>query len=50
LGALAGIALIVRKRKTRKEMIPFGPFLALGSVLALLFGRLLLDAYLGLLG
>jgi prepilin signal peptidase PulO-like enzyme (type II secretory pathway) len=29
--------------------IPFGPFLALGSVVALFFGEQLLDSYLGLL-
>ena len=34
----------------RKMGIPFGPFLALGSILALFAGDELLDAYLGLLG
>jgi leader peptidase (prepilin peptidase) / N-methyltransferase len=34
----------------RKMGIPFGPFLALGSVVALFFGDQLLDAYFGLLG
>lgn len=33
----------------RKMRIPFGPFLALGGVVALFAGHLLLDAYLGLL-
>jgi leader peptidase (prepilin peptidase) / N-methyltransferase len=33
----------------RKMGIPFGPFLALGSVIALFFGDQLLDLYLGLL-
>ena len=33
----------------RKMGIPFGPFLALGSVFALFFGERVLDAYLGLL-
>lgn len=35
--------------KARKMGIPFGPFLALGSVVALFFGDQLLDWYLGLL-
>ena len=35
--------------KARKMGIPFGPFLALGSVVALFWGDALLDAYLGLL-
>jgi len=29
---------------------PFGPYLALGSILAVLYGAWLVDAYLGLLG
>jgi leader peptidase (prepilin peptidase) / N-methyltransferase len=33
----------------RKMKIPFGPFLALGGVVALFAGRYLLDAYLGVL-
>jgi leader peptidase (prepilin peptidase)/N-methyltransferase len=35
--------------KARKMGIPFGPFLALGSVVALFWGDALLDAYLTLL-
>ena len=34
----------------RKMGIPFGPFLAFGSVVALFFGDALLDAYLNLFG
>lgn len=49
-GALVGLVLILSKRKTRKDAIPFGPYLALGSVIALLYGPWLLDAYLGVLG
>jgi prepilin signal peptidase PulO-like enzyme (type II secretory pathway) len=48
-GAVVGLVLIASKLKTRKDHIPFGPYLALGSVLALLFGQWMLDAYLGLL-
>jgi leader peptidase (prepilin peptidase)/N-methyltransferase len=36
-------------KKARKMGIPFGPFLALGSVVALFWGRELLDAYLSTL-
>jgi prepilin signal peptidase PulO-like enzyme (type II secretory pathway) len=49
-GALVGLVLIASKLKTRKDAIPFGPYLALGSVLALLYGDWMLGAYLGLLG
>jgi len=36
--------------KARKMGIPFGPFLAIGSVVALFWGHALLDAYLNSLG
>jgi leader peptidase (prepilin peptidase)/N-methyltransferase len=49
-GALVGLVLIASKLKTRKDAIPFGPYLAFGSVLALLYGDWMLGAYLGLLG
>jgi prepilin signal peptidase PulO-like enzyme (type II secretory pathway) len=48
-GAVVGLVLILAKRKTRKDAIPFGPYLALGTMLALLYGSWLVDAYLGLL-
>jgi prepilin signal peptidase PulO-like enzyme (type II secretory pathway) len=41
-----GLVLIARHgAKARKMGIPFGPFLALGSVVALFWGREILDAY-----
>jgi leader peptidase (prepilin peptidase)/N-methyltransferase len=49
VGAVVGLGLILAKRKTRKSAIPFGPFLALGTVVALLYGGWLLEGYLGLL-
>ena len=50
LAAMAvGIVLIARHgAAARKMAIPFGPFLALGSVVALLWGDSILDAYLRL--
>ena len=43
------IFLLVRHgAAARKQAIPFGPFLALGSVVALLAGEQILDGYLGL--
>ena len=49
-GAVVGITLIAVKVKTRKDHIPFGPYLALGSVIALLYGTWLVDTYQGWLG
>jgi leader peptidase (prepilin peptidase)/N-methyltransferase len=48
-GVLVGVAIIARKgaAEGRKTAVPFGPFLALGGVVALLAGDLLVDAYLG---
>jgi leader peptidase (prepilin peptidase)/N-methyltransferase len=48
IGSLVGLALLVRYgAKARKMAIPFGPFLALGGVVALLVGNQLIDLYLG---
>lgn len=45
-GALA-VVLLALGRKGRKDPVPFGPFLALGGLLALLWGEPLLAWYLG---
>ncbi|EPY2278279.1 prepilin peptidase [Clostridium sporogenes] len=37
-GALIGILLIVSKRKSRKDYIPFGPFIVIASIFSILFG------------
>lgn len=50
LGGIAGVALLASGRRTRKDLIPFGPYLAAGALLALLWGERLADAYLSLWG
>jgi leader peptidase (prepilin peptidase)/N-methyltransferase len=45
LGSVGGIALIAVGLKTRKDHIPFAPFLAGGALLALFVGEALLDWY-----
>ena len=47
LGAVAAMAVL---RYGRKQQMPFGPFLALGAVVALLWGHPIADAYLSLVG
>ena len=42
-GAVVGVVLLVAKRGDRKTAIPFGPFLALGTVLAVFFGQAYID-------
>ncbi|MGN6276661.1 MAG: prepilin peptidase [Solirubrobacterales bacterium] len=47
-GSVVGLALIAREgASARKKAIPFGPFLALGALVALLAGNQLVDWYLG---
>lgn len=46
-GSIVGIFLMIFKGKDRKTKIPFGPFLALGSIITLFFGSAILDWYLG---
>lgn len=47
-GAVAGIATMVRKKEGGKTAVPFGPFLAFGAVLFLLWGKELIQWYLRL--
>lgn len=42
VGAIVGITLIAMKRATGNTAVPFGPFLALGCVVAILFGHAIL--------
>ncbi len=44
-GALYGIGFAVFKSKTLKAHIPFGPFLTLGFIIALLFGKDIIQIY-----
>jgi leader peptidase (prepilin peptidase)/N-methyltransferase len=46
MAAVIGIALIAIKVRSRKDAIPFGPFLAAGAALTVFFGNSLLHAYL----
>ena len=47
LGALAGIVLILSKIKSREDVVPFGPFIVLGSFITLLWGDKIISWYLG---
>lgn len=46
-GSMVGILLMIFKGKGHKTKIPFGPFLALGSIVTLFFGGKILNWYLG---
>jgi len=47
LGALAGIILILSKTKSREDVVPFGPFIVLGSFITLLWGEKIISWYIG---
>jgi len=49
VGAIVGIALMVLAKRGRNVPIPFGPYLAVAGVIALLWGKPLTYAYLKLL-
>jgi leader peptidase (prepilin peptidase)/N-methyltransferase len=44
-GALVGIALMVFSGAGRKTKVPFGPFLALGTLMTLFFGEMIFNWY-----
>jgi len=43
------VVLLVTRRRGRREMIPFGPFLAVAAMVTLLWGSNILSWYLGLM-
>jgi leader peptidase (prepilin peptidase)/N-methyltransferase len=49
LGGIVAVVLLVARRKGRREMIPFGPFLAVAAMVTLLWGSNILSWYLGLM-
>jgi leader peptidase (prepilin peptidase)/N-methyltransferase len=49
-GGLFGVALIALRRGGRKTAVPFGPFMLLGVLVAVLAGQQLVDGYLRMSG
>lgn len=50
MGAVVGVVLIASRKRGRKDMVPFGPFLALAAAITLFFGPALVDAYVAAVG
>ncbi len=46
LGAVVGVAMMVGGRAGRRTALPFGPFMALGAMVAIVAGRPIIDAWL----
>jgi len=47
-GSTVGVILVLLKRKGRRDLIPFGPSLALGGIVTLFFGLKIYEFYVGL--
>ena len=48
LGSIVGLILIASRKKTLKDTVPFGPFLVLGTFIAIFWGDKLINYYLGI--
>lgn len=48
LGSIFGIALILFRKKSFGQTIPFGPFLSIGAILMIIWGPQIINWYLGL--
>jgi leader peptidase (prepilin peptidase)/N-methyltransferase len=42
-GAVVGVGLLVARRRTRRDHVPFGPFMAAGACTAILVGAAIID-------
>ncbi|MFH1292255.1 MAG: prepilin peptidase [bacterium] len=47
-GAIIGLGLVMASKKSFKSEVPFGPFLVAGTIVAMLYGKNLINWYLGL--
>ncbi|MBI2450407.1 MAG: prepilin peptidase [Candidatus Nealsonbacteria bacterium] len=48
IGAIMGAGLIILGKKTMKSEVPFGPFLVLGTFIALFWGKIIINWYISL--
>ena len=49
LGGIVAMALVIAKKRKRRETIPFGPFLAAAAMITLLWGSTILSWWIGLI-
>jgi leader peptidase (prepilin peptidase)/N-methyltransferase len=49
VGGIVGILLIATKKKTKKDYIPFGPYIALAAIVVSIFGNDIINWYLNLI-
>jgi leader peptidase (prepilin peptidase)/N-methyltransferase len=46
-GALAGVVVLMRDGGGRKTAVPFGPFMAVGALVAVVWGHPIIHAWIG---
>ena len=46
LGGIAGILMVIIKKKGRKESIPFGPYIAVATIMSIFVGNYNINYYL----
>ena len=49
LGGIVAVALVIARKRQRRQTIPFGPFLAVAAMITLLWGSNIMTWYLGLM-
>jgi len=49
LGGIVAVAMVIAKKRQRRQTIPFGPFLAVAAMITLLWGSNIMSWYLGLM-
>lgn len=49
-GGLTALLLMALRRRGRKDLLPFGPYLAAGALTALLYGQPVIEAYVASMG
>jgi leader peptidase (prepilin peptidase)/N-methyltransferase len=49
LGGIVAVALVIAKKRKRRQTIPFGPFLTVAAMITLLWGSNIMSWYLGLM-
>jgi leader peptidase (prepilin peptidase)/N-methyltransferase len=47
IASVVGIGLMITRIRSRKDAVPFGPFMACGAIVAVLWGHAILHLYLG---
>jgi len=49
LGGIVAVAMVIAKKRQRRQTIPFGPFLAVAAMITLLWGSNIMNWYIGLM-